>query len=59
VHGQLEDLAQFLLYAQQSRHGVPVVAVHDIEPAEDLLHRPEAIDEGVAHQIHLGDDISG
>jgi hypothetical protein len=34
------------------------MAVHYIEVAEELLHRTETMIEGIAHPVHLIDDIA-
>ncbi len=42
----------------KSRDRVPVVAVHDVKLAKELLHISEPIMYGIAHAIHLIDNIS-
>ena len=46
------------LYSGQGEDGMPVMAVHYIEVAEELLHRSETMIEGIAHPVHLIDDIA-
>ena len=36
---------------------MPVMAVHHIEVAEELLHCPETMVKRIAHPVHLIDDI--
>ena len=37
---------------------MPIVTVHDIEVAEELLHGTETIVKSITHSIHLSQDIS-
>ena len=37
---------------------MPIVTMHDIEVAEELLYRIETIGEGITHSIHLSQYIS-
>jgi hypothetical protein len=53
VHGQKEGQTIVLLYADQSQHRMPIMAMHNIEFAEEPLHRSEAIVKGIAHAVHL------
>jgi hypothetical protein len=58
VHGQKEGQAVVLFYAGQSAHGMPIMAMHYIEFAKELLHCPEAIVKCITHAVHLDQDIS-
>jgi hypothetical protein len=58
MHGQQEGQMIVALYSGQGEDGMPVMAVHYIEVAEELLHRTETMIEGIAHPVHLIDDIA-
>jgi hypothetical protein len=57
VHGQKEGQAIVLLYAGQSQNRMPVMTMHNIEFAEELLHRSESLVKCITHAVHLSQDI--
>jgi hypothetical protein len=58
MHGQKEGQAKVLLYTGQSWHRMPIMAMHYIEFAKEILHCPEAIVKCITHAVHLSQYIS-
>jgi poly(A) polymerase Pap1 len=58
MHGQEEWQSEIILYARERAHRMPIMTMHYIEFAEELLHCTKAIIERIAHAVHLSQDIT-